>query len=250
MERYPTPHIDARPEDFARTVILPGDPLRSRFIAENYLSDAVLVNDVRGVQGYTGTYRGERVSVMASGMGMPSMGIYSYELFNFFGVENILRVGSCGALTDRVQLRDLVIALSSSTDSAYPDQFGLPGRIAPTADFALARECERIARERGVPTHVGNVLCSDVFYGEDESHLPVAERKVAKWSRMGALCVEMESAALYLNAARAGKRALAMFTVSDSLVTGEATTAAERQTSFTDMIEIALELATGAECAP
>lgn len=241
MSNYPTPHINATPEDFAPTVIMPGDPLRSRFIAENFLTGARLVNDVRGVQGYTGTYRGERVSVMASGMGIPSMGIYSYELFSVFGVENIIRVGSCGSMREEVAVRDLVIALSSSTDSNYPASFGVPGTLAPTASFDLVRSCVEEAEARGARYHVGNVLCSDVFYASEGS--PTELTPAQRWGRMGALCVEMESAALYLNAARAGKRALALFTVSDSLLTGEATTAEERQTTFTEMIEIALEVA-------
>ncbi len=243
MAHYPTPHIDARPEDFAPTVLMPGDPLRSRMIAEQFFEGAVQINNVRGVQGYTGTYRGKRVSVMASGMGMPSMGIYSYELFHFFGVKNIIRVGSCGSMQPQVGVRDLVIALSAATDSAYPDHFSVPGKLAPTADYTLVRTCADLAERRGARAHIGTVLSSDVFYGEDQSYLPESERSLARWGKMGILCVEMESAALYLNAARTGARALTLLTVSDSLLTGEALDAVERQNSFTEMITLALDTA-------
>ena len=232
----PTPHINAKPGDFAETVLMPGDPLRSKFIAETFLTDAVLVNNVRGVQGYTGFYKGKRVSVMASGMGMPSIGIYSYELFHFFGVENIFRIGSAGALTDKVALRDLVLGMGACTNSAYAEQYGLGGSFAPIADYSLLEDAVALAREKSLPFHVGNLLSSDTFYDDD------AERTL-RWGKMGVLAVEMEAAALYMNAARAGKRALAICTVSDSLITGEATSALERQQSFTDMIELALDLA-------
>ena len=240
MANYPTPHINAKPEDFAKTVLMPGDPKRSKFIADNYLKDAVLVNDVRGVQGYTGTYKGTRVSVMASGMGIPSIGIYSYELFNFFGVENIIRVGSTGAIQPQVKVRDIVYAQGACTNSEYQDQFGIPGHFAPIADYTLLSEAIKAGEKLGVTYHVGNALSSDVFYNADPDFN-------AKWARMGVLCVEMESAALYMNAAYAGKRALGLFTVSDSLVTGEVTTAEERQNSFTQMMEIALETAVAME---
>ena len=236
MVHYPTPHINCTPADFGKTVLMPGDPLRSKFIAETYLENAVLVNNVRGVQGYTGTYKGTRVSVMASGMGMPSIGIYSYELYNFFYVENIIRIGSTGSMSEKVHVRDLVIGMGASTDSNYVHQFGLPGHFAPIADYTLMKTAIECADACGARYHVGNILSSDVFYGDD------AEAN-AKWRKMGVLCVEMEAAALYMNAARAGKRALAMFTVSDHLLTGEATTAEERQTSFTQMMEVALETA-------
>lgn len=240
---YPTPHINARPEDFAKTVLMPGDPLRSKFIAENFLTDARLVNNVRGIQGYTGTYRGVPVSVMASGMGMPSIGIYSYELFNFFGVENIIRVGSAGGMSENVHVRDIVIGQGACTDSNYAAQFRLPGTFAPIADFKLLSICVDTAKKIGIGNiHVGNVLSSDCFYG-DGAGLPEYMQTRQLWAKMGVLAVEMESAALYMNAARANKRALGVFTVSDHLITGEATSAEKRQNSFTDMMKLALETA-------
>lgn len=237
---YPTPHIHATPADIAPTVLMPGDPLRSKFIAENYLTDAVLFNNVRGIHGYTGTYHGHRISVMASGMGMPSIGIYSYELYNFFGVKNILRVGSAGGMQPYVHVRDIILGMGASTDSRYAEQYNLPGTFAPIADYGLLSIAKRISEERGYAHHVGNLISSDVFYGDD---LTASER----WRKMGILAVEMEAAALYMNAARAGRRALAICTVSDHLLTGEVTTAEERQTSFTQMMEVALETAVAAE---
>ncbi len=231
-----TPHINAVPGDFAKTVLMPGDPLRSKFIAETYLEDRRLVNNVRGVQGYTGTYKGVPVSVMASGMGMPSIGIYSYELFNFFGVENILRVGSAGAISEKLHLRDIVLGQGACTNSAYGDQYGFKGHFAPIADFGLLRSAASIAEEMGLSFAVGNLLSSDPFYNDD----PDAN---APWIKLGVLAVEMEAAALYCNAARAGKKALAICTVSDHILTGEATDAQERQVSFTQMMELALEVA-------
>lgn len=233
---YPTPHIASAPEAIAKTVLMPGDPLRSEFVAKSFLTNATLFNNVRGVQGYTGEWRGVRVSVMASGMGMPSIGIYSYELYHFFGVENILRIGSAGALRPEVSLRDLVLGQGACTNSSFGEQFGLRGSFAPIADFGLLRRAAALAEEKGLSYHVGNLLSSDTFYDED----PEA---ALRFGKMGALAVEMEAAALYMNAARAGKRALAICTVSDSLITGEATTAEERQTSFTDMMTLALDLA-------
>ncbi len=233
---YPTPHINAAPDDFGETVLMPGDPLRSKFIAENYLQGARLVNNVRGIQGYTGIYNGTKVSVMASGMGMPSIGIYSYELFNFFGVKNIIRVGTAGSLLPSVKVRDIVIAMGACTNSNYASQYGLSGTFAPIADYTLLKTAVDSTEKRGVSYHVGNCLSSDTFYGDD------AEAS-ARWSKMGVMCVEMESAALYMNAARCGRRALGIFTVSDSMVTGEATTSDERQSSFTQMFEIALDVA-------
>ncbi len=231
-----TPHINAAPEDFAKTVLMPGDPLRSRFIAETYLEDRRLVNNVRGVQGYTGTYKGVPVSVMASGMGMPSIGIYSYELFNFFGVENILRVGSAGALSEKLHVRDIVLGQGACTNSSFGDQFGFRGHFAPIADYTLLRTAADIAAERGLPCAVGNLLSSDPFYNDDpNANVP--------WIKLGVLAVEMEAAALYYNAARAGKKALAICTISDHIITGEVTTAEERQNSFTQMMELALEVA-------
>ncbi len=238
----PTPHINATPADFAKTVLMPGDPKRSAFIAREFLTEAVLVNDVRGVQGYTGLYKGQRVSVMASGMGMPSIGIYSYELYNFFGVENILRVGSAGGMQPQVKLRDIVLGMGACTNSAYAKDFRLPGTFAPIADYKLLSTAAAQAEALGLHYHVGNLLSSDVFYN-DVSGLPEAQRSTPAWGKMGVLAVEMEAAGLYLNAARAGKRALAICTVSDHLLTGEATTAEERQNSFTDMMTLALETA-------
>lgn len=242
MKNYPTPHINATPEDFAATVLMPGDPLRAKFIAENYLENPRLINNVRSIQGYTGTYRGVPVSVMASGMGMPSIGIYSYELYNFFGVENIIRVGSAGGMSEKVRVRDIVIGMGACTDSNFASQFNLPGTFAPIADYALLRATVENAEKMGLKYHVGNVLSSDVFYG-DGAGLPEYMQSRPLWAKMGVLAVEMESAALYMNAARAGKRALGIFTVSDHLVTGESTTAEERQNTFTDMMRLALETA-------
>lgn len=236
MSQYPTPHINATPKDFAKTVLMPGDPLRAKFIAENFLENARLINNVRGIQGYTGEYKGKKISVMASGMGMPSIGIYSYELYNFFGVENIIRVGSAGGMTERVKLRDIVLAQGACTDSAYAGQYGLSGAFAPIADFTLLKKAAENAEQKGLRFHVGNILSSDRFYGDDTD-------ASAKWSKMGVLAVEMEAAALYMNAARAGKKALAICTVSDHLLTGESTSAEERQTTFTAMMELALDTA-------
>ncbi len=231
-----TPHNSAAPGDFAKTVLMPGDPLRAQYIAENFLDDRRLVNNVRGIQGYTGTYKGVPVSVMASGMGMPTIGIYSYELYNFYGVENILRVGSVGALSEKLHVRDIILAQGACTNSAYASQFGCRGAIAPIADFGLLRTAADIAEERGLRYAVGNLLSSDTFYDDDKT-------ASAAWIKMGVLGIEMESAALYLNAMRAGKKALAICTVSDHIITGEETTAEERQTSFHDMMELALEVA-------
>ena len=233
---YPTPHINATPDDIAKTVLMPGDPLRSEFVAKNFLENAKLFNNVRGVQGYTGTYEGTRVSVMASGMGIPSIGIYSYELYNFFGVENIIRIGSAGAMQPDVKIRDIIIGMGACTDSAYATQYGLGGTFAPICDYKLLGMATNVAKEKGYRYHVGNLLSSDVFYGDDLE-------KSKKWAKMGVLGVEMEAAGLYMNAARAGKSALAICTVSDSLITGEATDAEARQKSFTDMIELALRVA-------
>ena len=242
MALYPTPHINAKPEDFAKTVLMPGDPLRSKFIAENFLTDAKLVNNVRGIQGYTGTYEGTRVSVMASGMGMPSIGIYSYELYNFFGVENIMRIGSAGAMSEKIKVRDIVIAMGASTNSNFAHNFNLPGTFAPICSYDMLRACVDTAEEMGARYHVGNILSADVFY-TDKLGVPDNFMSQLSWSKMGILAEEMEAAALYMNAARAGKNALAICTISDHLVTGEATTAEERQNSFTEMMELALKTA-------
>ena len=231
----PTPHITAKEGDFARTVLMPGDPLRSKFIAETYLTDPVLVNNTRGVQGYTGTYRGKRVSVMASGMGMPSIGIYSYELYNYYGVENIIRVGTAGGLCDNVKVRDIVMGMSAYTNSNFGRQFGFDGQLAPCCSFALLEKAVAAARKMGIEPNVGALYSSDTFYDESGAG--------GKLKKLGVLAIEMESAALYLNAARAGKNALAICTISDHVFTGESLPAQERQTSFTQMMEIALEIA-------
>lgn len=242
MANYPTPHINATPTDFAPTVLMPGDPLRAKFIAENFLEGAKLVNNVRGIQGYTGTYEGTRVSVMASGMGMPSMGIYSYELYNFFEVQNIMRIGSAGSMHPDIRVRDIVLGMGACTNSHYAEQYRLPGTFAPIASYAMLQACAETAQAMGLTYHVGNLLSSDTFY-KDEDAVPVEERSTALWSKMGVMAVEMEAAALYMNAARCGKNALAVCTVSDHLLTGEATTAEERQNSFTAMMELALKTA-------
>lgn len=235
MSNTPTPHIGCKPGDFARTVIMPGDPLRARFIAENYLKDAKLVNNVRGVQGYTGDYHGKQVSVMASGMGIPSIGIYSYELFNFYGVENVIRVGSAGMISQDLQLRSVVAAMSAYSNSNYGDQYGFRGNLAPCASWKLLRAAVEQAERLGIPMPVGAVYSSDIFY--DES------KPLAILQSLGVLCTEMETYALYLNAARAGKNALSLLTISDNPFTGEGLDADQRQNTFTQMMEIALEIA-------
>lgn len=235
VSQIPTPHIEAKTGDFAKTVLMPGDPLRAQFIAQHYLENPVLVNNVRGIQGYTGLYHGTRVSVMASGMGMPSIGIYSYELYHFYGVEAILRIGSAGAVSPLLHVRDLVAGMSACTNSDFARQFELPGTYAPAADYGLLCAADRIAREQGVELKVGSLFSSDTFYDDAGS--------LAQWQKMGVLAVEMEAAALYMTAARAGKKALALCTISDCPFTGEACSAQERQTSFTQMMEIALQTA-------
>lgn len=233
--KIPTPHITAKEGDFARTVLMPGDPLRSKFIAETYLKDAVLVNNTRGVQGYTGLYKGKRVSVMASGMGMPSIGIYSYELFNYYGVENIIRVGTAGSIGDNVKVRDIVMGMSAYTNSNFGRQYGFDGNVAPCCSFTLLEQAVNAARAMGIEPNVGALYSSDIFYDEAGNSM--------KLKKLGVLATEMESAALYLNAARAGKNALAICTISDHIVTGESLPAEDRQVSFTQMMEIALEIA-------
>ena len=232
----PTPHITAKYGDFAETVLMPGDPLRAKFIAENFLENAVLVNNVRGINGYTGTYHGKRVSVMASGMGQPSIGIYSYELFNFYGVENIIRIGSCGSFDKDLHVRDIIIAQGACTNGNYASQYNLPGTFSPIADFGLLRRAVELCEQAGINYKVGNIFSSDTFYDDSNSGM--------QWAKMGVLGVEMESAALYCNAARAGKKALCICTVSDSFIYPEENASAEeRQNSFTAMMKIALELA-------
>ena len=235
-KQFHTPHINASPKDFAKTVLMPGDPLRSKFIAENFLENAKLVNNVRGIQGYTGSYKGERVSVMASGMGMPSIAIYSYELFKFFGVENIIRVGSVGGMAEKVKIRDIIFGMGASTTTNFAVQYGLEGTLAPLASYELLSTAIKEADKIGASYHVGNLLSSDIFYNAN----PEANEK---WTRLGVLGVEMEAAALYMNAAYLSKRALAICTVSDHLVTGESLDAEARQNSFTEMMEIALNTA-------
>ena len=231
----PTPHNNAKKGDIAKTVLMPGDPLRAKFIVENYLEDAVCYNEVRGMLGFTGKYQGVTVSVQGSGMGVPSMGIYSWELFNEYDVENIIRIGTAGAIADNVQLRDIVIAMSTSTNSAYASQYRLPGTYAPTASWKLLSNAADAAKAKGSTFHVGNILTSDTFYDDADS--------LAEWRKMGVLAIEMETAALYMNAARAAKNALCILTVSDCPLKGESTSAEERQTSFREMMEIALETA-------
>ena len=239
---YPTPHINAQPGDFGKTVLMPGDPLRAKFIAETFLENPVLVNNVRGVQGHTGLYKGVKVSVMASGMGMPAIGIYSHELFNVFGVENIIRVGSAGAIQENIQLYDLVLAQGACTDSNWASQFHLPGTFAPIASFDLLTQAVKAAQALGCRYHVGNVNSSDVFYG-DHVGVPEGLDSVYGLKKMGVMALEMEAAALYMNAARYGKRGLCICTISDHILTGEETTAQQRQVAFTDMMKVALDVA-------
>lgn len=231
-----TAHNTADIGDFAKTVLMPGDPLRAKFIAETFLEDAKLVNNVRGIQGYTGYYKGKRISVMASGMGMPSIGIYSYELFNMYGVENIIRIGSAGAIHKDLQLRSIVIGQGACTNSNYAAQYKLPGTYAPIASFKLLRKAVEQAEKMNLDYMVGNVYSCDTFYDDYEGSL-------TDWQKMGVLAVEMESAALYMNAARAGKNALCICTISDRPLVGDGCTPEERQNTFTQMMELALEIA-------
>ena len=234
MANTPTPHIGAQYGEIAETVIMAGDPLRAKLMAERFLDDAVQFNNVRGMLGFTGTYKGKRISVMGHGMGMPSIGIYTYELFNFYGVKTIVRVGSAGAIQTDLHLGDLVIAQGACTNSNYAAQYELPGTFAPIGDFQLLRKAAEACDRMGYAYKVGNVLSSDVFYNENAHN--------DKWSIMGVLAVEMEIAALYMNAARSGNRALAICTVSDHIITGEVTTAEERQNTFTKMMDVAFSL--------
>ena len=232
----PTPHIAAKKGDFAQTVLMPGDPLRAKFIAENFLDKTRLVNNLRGVQGYTGYYKNKRVSVMASGMGQPSIGIYSYELFNFYDVENIIRVGSCGCFDKDLHVRDIILAMGACTNGNYAAQYNLPGTFCPIADFGLLKKAASECEKKALNYKVGNVLSSDMFYDDADSGM--------LWTKMGVLGVEMEAAALYMNAARAGKKALAVLSVSDSFVHKEENLSGdEREKSFTDMMKVALEIA-------
>ena len=230
----PTPHIGAKYGEIAETVIMAGDPLRAKFMAEKYLENPVCINEVRGMLGFTGTYKGKRVTMMGHGMGMPSIGLYTYELYNFYGVKTIIRVGSAGAYRKELNLGDIVIAEGACTDSNYGDQYELGGVFAPIGDFGLLRKAADACEQKGLKYMVGNVLSSDVFYRENP--------RTDRWMAMGVLAVEMEVAALYFNAARSGNKALGVLTISDHILTGEKTTSEQRQTTFTNMMEVALSL--------
>ncbi len=235
MSNIPTPHITAKEGDFAKTVLMPGDPLRAKFIAENFLENPVLVNNVRGVQGYTGTWQGKRVSVMASGMGIPAIGIYSYELYNFYGVEAIIRIGSAGMISQSLKVRDIVAGMSAYTNSGFGKQFGFDGCVAPCCDYGLLKSAIEAAEAIGQHIVPGAIYSSDCFYDESAP--------LGKLQKLNVLAVEMEAAGLYMNAARAGKKALALLTISDNPFTGEGLTAEERQNTFTNMVKIALSIA-------
>lgn len=234
MSNIPTPHNSAKQGEIAKKVLMPGDPLRAKFIAENFLDNPECVNKVRNMFAFTGTYKGKEVTVMGGGMGMPSIGIYSYELFHFYDVDKIIRIGSAGALQDDVKLRDVVLAQGACTDSNYARQFCLPGTFAPIASYSLLKSAADAADRLGIPVRVGNVLSGDVFYNDDKT---VND----SWRKMGVLCVEMECAALFMNAARAGKEALGILTISDHIYRPESLPAEAREKSFRQMMEIALE---------
>jgi purine-nucleoside phosphorylase len=234
-EQTPSAHIAANYDDIAKTVIMCGDPLRAKFIAEKYLENPVLYNEIRGMLGYTGYYNGKRVSVQGHGMGIPSIGIYSYELFNFYDVERIIRIGTAGALTDEMKIGDMLFAQAACTDSDYGHQYGFPARFAPIADFGLLEDAVRVARENNFPFQVGNIYSADVFYDESNRQM--------KWGKFGVKAVEMESSGLYINAAAAGKKALTICTISDQLVRGNFATTEQRRSSFTNMMKVALEIA-------
>ncbi len=231
-----TAHIEVTQEGLiAETILLPGDPLRAKFIADNFLEDVVQFNAVRNMFGYTGTYKGKKISVMGTGMGMASIGIYSYELIHTYGVKNLVRIGSAGSFQADINLYDIVIGMSASTDSNFVEQYNLPGKYAPTCSYELYNKAIETAKKLGTEVKAGNILSSDVFYRDNQDDWK-------QWQKMGTMCVEMEAAALYMNAARAGVNALCILTISDSLVTHEATTSEERQNSFTKMMELALEM--------
>lgn len=231
----PTAHISASKEDLAETIIMPGDPLRSKMIAETFLENPVLVNNVRGVQGYTGYYNGKKVTVMASGMGNPSMGIYSYELFKFYDVKKIIRIGSIGAMREDLKIKDIILAKDVYTNSNYNNFYKENGEGYIKGDFKCIKEAEKYLKSTSIPYHVGNILCSDTFYSDED--------ELSKAKKLGLLGVEMESTALYLNAKRLGKEAMVICTVSNNIITGEETTSEERQNAFKDMVKVALELA-------
>ena len=241
MNKTPTPHIGAQYGEIAETVIMAGDPLRVKLMAEKFLDNPVQFNNVRGMlgftgtyKGFTGTYKGKRVSVMGHGMGIPSIGIYTYELYTFYGVKTIIRVGSAGSINKDLHIGDLAIAMGACTNSNYADQYELPGTFAPIADFSLVRAAAESCEKFGYHYMVGNVFSSDTFYSENPHN--------DKWINMGVMAVEMEIAALYMNAARSGNRALGICTISDHILTGEATTAEERQNNFTHMMDVAFSL--------
>lgn len=236
MSNIPTPHISAKSEDIAETVLMPGDPLRAKYIAENFLENSFCFNSVRNMLGFTGTYKGKKISVMGGGMGIPSIGIYSYELFNFYKVEKIIRIGTAGAISSAVNLRDIVIGMGACTNSNYAVQYGLSGTFSPIADYDLLKTACDCSLKFGFKFKVGNVLSSDNFYSDDKDAL-------SRWNKMGVLAVEMEAAGLYMNAARAGKKALCILTISDCPLRGESLSSDERQNGFTDMMKIALETA-------
>jgi purine-nucleoside phosphorylase len=232
----PTPHIQAsNAGEIAEDILLPGDPLRARFIAETYFSDVVQFNSIRNALGYTGSYRGKKISVLGTGMGMPSIGIYSYELIHFYGVKNLIRVGSCGAFQEDLKLYDIIMGMSASTNSNYQEQYGLPGIYAPAASYRLLEKAAETAKKKGIPIRIGNILSSDIFYNNNADAWK-------KWAAMGVLAVEMEAAALYMNAAKAGADALCILTVSDSLATHYRTSSEDREKTFTKMMEIALDM--------
>ncbi|MDD6189015.1 MAG: purine-nucleoside phosphorylase [Clostridiales bacterium] len=232
----PTPHNSAKSGEIANTVLMPGDPMRAKYIAENFIENPRLVNNVRGIQGYTGTWKNTEVTVMASGMGIPSIGIYSWELFNSYDVDNIIRIGTAGAISDELELNDVIFALGACTDSNFMNQFKLPGAFAPICDYKLLKAAERAASRLGIEPVVGNILSTDVFHADDPADTDA-------WRKMGVLAVEMEAAGLYANAARSGKRALAICTVSDHLYRPEKLSPEEREKSLTQMINIALDTA-------
>lgn len=235
MSNLPTPHNNALQGEIAKTVIMPGDPLRAKFIADNYLKDVKCFNKVRNMLGFTGKYKGKEISVMGGGMGIPSVGIYTYELYKFYNVENIIRVGTAGGIGENVKLRDVVIGMGACTDSNYSSQYQLPGTFAPIASYELIEKAVEVSKKLNIKTVVGNILSTDIFYNEDETAL-------SKWRDMGVLAVEMEAAVLYMNAAKLGKKALCLLTISDCPLQNLSLPSEERQVGFTDMMKIALEL--------